>query len=100
VKIDIPEILIHLRSKLVESGYPPLAERAAMKAASMAFADGDRLSAAQTLARLCQWPFEHDGQLRDLPGMLGAWTSFRDLAAIPKQSFRDWWAARTGGKDA
>ena len=100
VKIDIPEILIHLRGKLVESGYPPLAERAAMKAAAVAFTDGDRLSAAQSLARLCQWPFEHEGQLRNLPGMLGGWTAFRDLAAIPKESFRDWWSARNGGKDA
>jgi L-lactate dehydrogenase complex protein LldF len=100
VKIDIPEILIHLRGKLVESGYPPLAERVAMKAAAVALADGDRLAAAQKLARLCQWPFEHEGQLRNLPGMLGGWTAFRDLAAIPKESFRDWWAARSGGKNA
>jgi L-lactate dehydrogenase complex protein LldF len=100
VKIDIPEILIHLRGKLVESGYPPLAERVAMKVAAVALSDGDRLSAAQKLARLCQWPFEHEGQLRNLPGILGGWTAFRDLAAIPKESFRDWWSARTGGKDA
>jgi L-lactate dehydrogenase complex protein LldF len=100
VKIDIPEILIHLRGKLVESGYPPLAERVAMKVAAVALSDGDRLSAAQKLARLCQWPFEHEGQLRNLPGVLGGWTAFRDLAAIPKESFRDWWSARTGGKDA
>jgi L-lactate dehydrogenase complex protein LldF len=100
VKIDIPEILIHLRGKLVESGYPPLAERVAMKVAAVALSDGDRLSAAQKLARLCQWPFEHEGQLRNLPGILGGWTSFRDLAAIPKESFRDWWSARTGGNDA
>lgn len=100
VKIDIPEILIHLRGKLVESGYPPLAERVAMKVAAVALFDGDRLSAAQKLARLCQWPFEHEGQLRNLPGVLGGWTAFRDLAAIPKESFRDWWSARTGGKDA
>jgi len=100
VKIDIPEVLIHLRGKLVESGYPPLAERVAMKAAAVALSDGDRLSVAQKLARLCQWPFEHEGKLRNLPGMLGGWTAFRDLAAIPKESFRDWWSARTGGKDA
>jgi L-lactate dehydrogenase complex protein LldF len=100
VKIDIPEILIHLRGKLVESGYPPLAERVAMKVAAVALSDGGRLSAAQKLARLCQWPFEHEGQLRNLPGILGGWTDFRDLAAVPKESFRDWWSTRTGGKDA
>ncbi|MGD0498219.1 MAG: LutB/LldF family L-lactate oxidation iron-sulfur protein [Bryobacteraceae bacterium] len=100
VKIDIPEILIHLRGKLVESGYPPLAERVAMKAAAMALADGSRLAAAQKVARVCQVPFEHEGMLRGLPGMLGGWTAFRDLAAIPKESFRDWWAKREKGGDA
>jgi L-lactate dehydrogenase complex protein LldF len=99
VKIDIPEILIHLRGKLVESGYPPFTERVAMKAAAAAFSDGASLSAAQKLARLCQWPFEHEGKLRHLPGLLGGWTAFRDLAAIPRESFRDWWSARTGGRD-
>jgi L-lactate dehydrogenase complex protein LldF len=98
VKINIPEILIHLRGKLVESGYPPLAERMAMKAAAVAFAEGERLAAAQKLARLCQRPFEREGRLGNLPGMLGGWTSFRDLAAIPKQSFREWWAGRSGEK--
>ncbi|HUP04755.1 MAG TPA: LutB/LldF family L-lactate oxidation iron-sulfur protein [Bryobacteraceae bacterium] len=98
VKINIPEILIHLRAKLVEDGYPPLAERAGMKAAAVAFADGERLAAAHKLARLCQWPFEHDGQLENLPGMLGGWTAFRDLPALPRQSFREWWAERQGGR--
>jgi hypothetical protein len=26
--------------------------------------------------------------------MAGAWTKFRDLKPIPKQSFRDWWKSR------
>jgi hypothetical protein len=26
--------------------------------------------------------------------MLGNWTQFRDLAAVPAESFRQWWAAR------
>jgi L-lactate dehydrogenase complex protein LldF len=100
VKIDIPEILIHLRAKLVEGGYAPFVERAAMKVASVAFAGEESFAAAQFLARLCQWPFEHDGQLQNLPGLLGGWTDFRDLAAIPKDSFRDWWSKRRGGHDA
>jgi len=95
VKINIPEILIHLRSRLVESGQAPLAERLAMKAAAMAFSDGSRLEAAQQLARLGQKPFERDGTIRHLPGMLEGWTAVRDLRAIPQESFRDWWAKRS-----
>ncbi|HLH04282.1 MAG TPA: LutB/LldF family L-lactate oxidation iron-sulfur protein [Bryobacteraceae bacterium] len=94
VKINIPEILVHLRAKAVEQGYEPWQERAAMKAASIALASGSRLEAAQKLARAMQWPFEHDGKLEHLPGMLASWTEFRDLDAVPGQSFREWWAER------
>ena len=95
VKINIPEILIHLRAKAVDSGHAPLSERVAMRAASFALGGGSRLAAAQQLGRLAQRPFEKDGQLRHLSG----WTDFRDLAAIPQQSFRDWWANRQNGKE-
>ncbi len=98
VKINIPEILIHLRAKVVDSGHAPLSERVAMRAASFALGGGSRLAAAQQLGRLAQRPFEKDGQLRHLPGLLSSWTDFRDLAAIPQQSFRDWWAHRETGK--
>jgi L-lactate dehydrogenase complex protein LldF len=94
VKINIPEILIHLRGKVVENGDAPLSERLAMKMAAFALADSRRLTGAQKLARLGQKPFEKDGLLRNLPGMLGEWTAGRDLAAIPDQSFREWWAIR------
>ncbi|MGI9071621.1 MAG: LutB/LldF family L-lactate oxidation iron-sulfur protein [Bryobacteraceae bacterium] len=97
VKIDIPEILIHLRGKVVESGGVPFTERFAMKTAAFAFSNSTRLSAAQKLARIVQKPFECDGMLRNLPGMLGAWTAVRDLPAIPKESFREWWAKRGQG---
>ena len=60
VKIDIPEILIHLRRKIVG-----------------------------------QKPFEHDGELSGLPGMLAGWTATRDLSAVPMESFREWWAKRS-----
>jgi L-lactate dehydrogenase complex protein LldF len=98
VKIDIPEILIHLRGKVVKNGDAPLGERLSMEAAAFALSDASHLSAIQKLARLAQWPFERDGLLHHLPGLLGAWTEARDLPAIPKESFREWWAKREKGK--
>lgn len=94
VKINIPEILVHLRGKVVEQGDAPLTERIAMKAAAFAFANASRLSAAQKLARAAQWPFVRDGMIHSLPGPLSAWTATRDLPAIPPESFREWWSKR------
>lgn len=84
VKINIPEILIHLRTKIVESGQAPFTEKIAMKGAAFAMASSSRLAMAQSFAPLA----EH------FPGLLGGWTEFRDMPAIPTQSFRDWWAKR------
>jgi len=94
VKIDIPEILLHLRNKVVKSGGAPLAERLAMRFAARAFKNGGRLESAQKLVRIAQKPYVHSGSIERLPGMLGNWTQFRDLAAVPAESFRQWWAAR------
>jgi len=94
VKIDIPEILLHLRNKVVKGHGAPMAEWMAMKAAARAFAKGGRLESAQKLVRIAQRPYVEDGVIGRLPGMLANWTRFRDLAEVPAQSFRQWWAAR------
>ncbi|MCU1262676.1 MAG: iron-sulfur cluster-binding protein, partial [Bryobacterales bacterium] len=75
-------------------GHAPLTERVAMKAAAFLFGDAGRLEMAQKVARIGQKPFEHDGVIDSLPGMLAGWTSVRDLMPVPKQSFREWWSER------
>jgi L-lactate dehydrogenase complex protein LldF len=94
VKINIPEILIHLRSKIVAAGDSPFSERLGMKAAGFALSDGGRLAFAEKFARFAQWFFEKDGKLHNLPGILKGWTEYRDMPALPKESFRQWWANR------
>jgi len=91
VKIDIPEILIHLRRRIVEEKAGHVTERIGMKAAAFAFEGSSRLSIVQKLARAAQWPFKRDDRLGKLPGPLGAWTDARDLPAVPAESFREWW---------
>lgn len=98
VKIDIPEILIQLRSEIVGNGDAPLSERMAMKAAAFVVSTPGKLTAAQAFARIAQIPFERDGSIHHLPGQLGGWTDTRDLAPVPKQSFRQWWRERERGK--
>ncbi len=63
VKINIPEILIHLRRRIVEAGPAPRGEGLAMRAASLAFSGGGWLALAQRLGRLAQWPFVDGGQI-------------------------------------
>ena len=89
VKINIPEILIHLRRKIVEQGDGPWGEGMAMKMAAFGMQEGSRISLGQKLMRIGHKPFE--------TVMMAAWTETRDLPEIPKESFREWWASRKKG---
>src|SRR5437868_12315840 len=66
VKINIPEILVHLRGRVVEENHAPLVEKLAMKAAAFALETPERLSLAQKAARIAQLPFTRDGVIRHL----------------------------------
>jgi L-lactate dehydrogenase complex protein LldF len=110
VKINIPEVLIHLRNKVVEQNgwYAP--ESLAMKAVASVFRSERRFRAAQRLGRIAESPLvksekqkfsivgQHEtnkpGWIGWLPGMLGGWTDTRDLQEMPKETFRDWWEKR------
>jgi L-lactate dehydrogenase complex protein LldF len=104
VKINIPEVLIHLRGKVVRqktAGVSGLfdAEAVAMKAMGAIFKSERRFRAAQRLGRMAETPLvRKDGQgvgwIDWLPGMLGGWTQVRDLQEMPKETFRDWWEKR------
>ena len=99
IKINIPEILIHLRGRITREDQNTLTgklspENVAMQAAAKIFLSHRRYEAVQRLARLGQIVFRKNGQLMNLPGIAGSWTRFRDLRPVPKQSFRDWWKTR------
>ncbi len=95
VKINIPEVLVHLRRREVAHTSRRLStEHAAMRALARVFANRRLYEAAQKTGRIGQWPLARHGQIERLPGPLAGWTSMRDLQPIPRQSFRDWWRAR------
>ncbi len=99
VKINIPEVLLHLRGQVVRHKEHTLLgrmdpEAAAMKLAAYAFGNRSRYERAQRLAQVGQFPFVHHGVIEHLPGPLAGWTALRDLQSVPKQSFREWWQAR------
>jgi L-lactate dehydrogenase complex protein LldF len=93
VKIDIPTVLLHLRSKVVEQkGATP--ERLAMRATRWIFGSGRRLRLAQRLGRIAQVPLVRGGSIRRLPGPLSGWTRARNMRPVAGESFRDWWSKR------
>jgi L-lactate dehydrogenase complex protein LldF len=101
VRIDIPEVLVHLRSKVVDAHRdqrPPKAEAVAMRSVAWAFSDARRLDLAERASGL----FGRIGRRgRSLPGgrrALGRlpwpgslWSDARDLPRPPAESFRAWW---------
>lgn len=97
VKINIPEVLVDLRSKIIEKNERAGRslfdqERIGMKLVGKIFLSRRRFEAAQRIGRMAQTPFvKKDGWMHALPGMAGQWTAARDLRALPHQTFRQWW---------
>ncbi|MWK38774.1 DUF3390 domain-containing protein [Actinomadura sp. J1-007] len=98
VAIDIPEVLVHLRARAVESGPRHPLERAAMGAAGWALRSPARLALAQRVASASRNVVGRGGRIRRLPGPLKAWSATRDAPAPPPESFRAWWARTDGGR--
>ncbi|MFE4000266.1 LutB/LldF family L-lactate oxidation iron-sulfur protein [Nocardioides sp. YIM B13467] len=93
VRIDIPSVLVELRSQVVDAhrGGVPKPEAVAMKAAGATLASGRRLGLAERLV----------GTGVRLARRAGArpWTQARDLPDAPAESFRAWWRRTEGGAD-
>jgi L-lactate dehydrogenase complex protein LldF len=106
VKIPIPEILVHLRGKVVEhrreASRLPSPEAVAMAAAAWTMATPSRWRRAQSASRagrlLGSARDKAADRLPRLPGPLAAWTDARDAPRPPAETFRQWWA-RTRGPD-
>jgi L-lactate dehydrogenase complex protein LldF len=94
VKIDIPQVLVHLRGRAVRERRSGPIERAAMAVAARTLKSPWRFRWARRIARLIQTPFVRAGKIERLPGGLSEWTSTRDLPSMPADSFRAWWKSR------
>ena len=99
VKINIPEVLVHLRGRVVREQQSAVnLESISMRVLSRIFSNRRSFEAAQRLGQFAQWPFVSDGWIRHLPGTLGNWTAARDLRPLPRQTFRNWWRERESRK--
>ncbi len=102
VKINIPEILVHLRGRVVRHNKSRGGirgrvnpERLGMKLLAWTLRSRSRYERAQKVARKGQRWFMHDEVISKLPGMLSGWTDKRDLRPVPEQTFREWWRTRS-----
>ncbi len=102
VKINIPEILIHLRGKVVRNKQDEHGLRGRLNPESLAmrflarvFASRGRFERAQKLGRFTQKPAMRRGYIEHLPGPLSGWTTMRDVYPVAPQTFREWWRARS-----
>jgi L-lactate dehydrogenase complex protein LldF len=100
VKINIPEVLLELRSQVVnqERGqakklFDPM--YLGLRAANVMFSRTWLFHAAQFFGRIGLKLFTgKDGWVHRLPSVGGKWTQTRDLRGLPKQTFHEWWALR------
>jgi L-lactate dehydrogenase complex protein LldF len=110
VAIDIPEILVHLRSQVVDAhrGGLPHGQDLAMKGAAWTFGDASRLGLVERAAGVVGRAVQRTARRRSpggravlgrLPWPASRWTDARDAPAPPAEGFRQWWARTGGGTD-
>ncbi len=92
VKIDIHDQLYKWRQVLVQKGYSPKTKTASMKAMAWVLESPGRYRAAGKAARVTMKlaPFAVNNKLNP-------WYKHRDMPAVPKQSFNEWY--QTNRKD-
>ena len=108
VKIDIPELLLHLRAEITDgtaggaAANPQrkrkFAERLAFRMYGMAWSGQFSYGLGMKAARLMQKLVVRDGKIGKASGFLakllpplGAWTAWRDAPAVAPRSFREEW---------
>jgi L-lactate dehydrogenase complex protein LldF len=103
VKINIPEVLLELRSQVTHQERSQASRfldplYLGLPFANFLFASSRRFHLAQRLGRIGAWLFtRRDGWIHSLPSIGGKWTQTRDLRGLPDETFHEWWANRKKG---
>jgi len=90
VRINIPEVLTHLRAEVVRAKGKRTPEAIGMAALAWILREPHRYEAAQKVGSLARL-LARNGKLSRLPGPGAKWTSGRDAPVPPAESFRAWW---------
>lgn len=97
VKIPIPDLLVHLRHRVVEEskrGHGGL-EQFLMRTVGWTMGRGERFGRMGALAGFARRVLGKE-YLRMLPGLGKRWTTARDLRMPAQRSFRSWWKHNRG----
>ncbi len=100
VKINIPEVLLELRSQVVNQErhtagrfFDPM--YLGLRVANLLFSRAWLFHTAQFFGRIgIRFFTRKDGWIHSLPSIGGKWTQTRDLRGFPRQTFHEWWAER------
>jgi L-lactate dehydrogenase complex protein LldF len=93
VNIDLPHQLVHMRHKAVEA---KAAASAAERVAFSAWADAmSSLPAYRRATRLARSGVGALSKIGWRPGPLRAWAKHRDVPALARETFKEWWEKRT-----
>ena len=92
VRIQIPDLLVHLRTRVVDEkrGGLPSGEEIAMRGTAWMLSDASRFERAQKGSELGGRLLRRRESLGRVPG-LSAWTDARDAPTPPEETFRSWW---------
>ncbi len=102
VKIDIPELLLHLRAEIAEgvteTSTHKFSEKLAFGFYSFAWSRPEFYKLGTKISRLLQKFVAKDGKIGKTSGFLaklapplGAWTAWRDAPTVAPKSFREIW---------
>ncbi|MEX3610445.1 LutB/LldF family L-lactate oxidation iron-sulfur protein [Rothia sp. LK2588] len=107
VKINIPEVLVHLRGKAVDfekaqgefaGGKKHLHPQmdSIMFSAKQMFRSGTMMALAEKALPASHLVTGKEHKITWLPGLIGGWTKYRDIPEPPAESFRNWWKKERG----
>ena len=100
VKINIPRMLLELRSQTAEGEPDPahrasgVGERLTWKAWRQGMMSRRRFDAGSSVGKVISSPLKRDGWLKKVPPPIAGWTASRDFPAPASQSFGKWFAKR------
>jgi L-lactate dehydrogenase complex protein LldF len=116
VKIDIPELLLHLRAEIVEGTKGGTAqekgpmkrkmlEHLAFRLYALAWASPTLYRLGARIGRLLQRPMVREGRIGKVSGLLAklapplaAWTAWRDAPPLAPRTFREEWRDNLSGR--